>query len=721
LIDRAALVDRLVNGPDKRLVLLAAPAGYGKSTLVSQWRADPRERRTFAYVALAHRDNDPVAMWAAILVAAHRADPELETDDLITSLRTPALGSSVLPTLLDRLSQLKQPMIIALDDFHAISEPACYQQVAFLLGRLPPACQLVVASRTTPGLGLARLRAAGDLVEIGMDELRFSLQELSPLVRQVSGGAFSDSDLSALAERTEGWPAGVYLVALSLRGRECPSALLGGLAGSHRYIFDYLSEEVLAGLPEEIRRFLLRTSILGRFTAQLGEVVAGATNAAQLLEEVERANLFLIPLDESRRWYRYHHLFATVLRTQLAQEEPGTERMLHEIACGWLEEAGLIEEAIEHAFAAGAIERVIDLIASNWLTYINAGRHATVQAWLAQLGDDVIGRDPVAAICAAWHAAFAGDRHAVERWLSAAEGLDRAGPLPDGTTSVASAAALIRATFGLDGLEQMLRSARLAAELETDPDSVWYSVARMTLGYSRYLAGQTHDATAPLEQAAQSQATLPLVRILVLSVLSLATGRLGRHSEAAGLAGAARDLVRTHDLIESAQASLAFTAQGAAHAHDGRLDAAREELEHSLRLRRRVRGLAAWPTLDSLVILANVALAQEDQAGARALYEEAADLLATMPGGGGQVTEDLVAIRRRLATTGAAPSLGPPLTRRERTVLQLLQGSLSITQIAAELYLSANTVKTHTRMIYQKLGVSSREDAVRRARELGIL
>jgi LuxR family maltose regulon positive regulatory protein len=282
---------------------------------------------------------------------------------------------------------------------------------------------------------------------------------------------------------------------------------------------------------------------------------------------------------------------------------------------------------------------------------------------------------------------------------------------------VASAAALIRATFGLDGLEQMRRSAYLAVKLETDPDSVWYSVARMTLGYSRYLAGQTHEATAPLEQATQSQATMPLVRILVLSVLSLATGRLGRHPQAAELAGAARDLVRTHDLAESAQASLAFTAQGATYARDGRLDAAREELEHSLRVRRRVRGLAAWPTLDSLVVLASVALAQADQAGAQALYEEAADLLATMPGSGGQVTDDLEAIRRRLA----APSVGPPLTRRERTVLHLLQGSLSIAQIAAELYLSANTVKTHTRMIYQKLGVSSREEAVRQARELGIL
>jgi LuxR family maltose regulon positive regulatory protein len=720
-IDRAEPVDGLVNGDDKRLALIAAPAGYGKSTLISQWRADPRERRTFAYVALDHRDNDPVAMWTAIMVAIGRAGPELDTSDLVTGLRAAHVDSQLLPTLLDRLDRLGRPIIILLDDFHAISEPACHQQVGLFLRHLPPSCQLVIATRSIPPLGLARLRAAGDLIEVRAGDLRFSCAELETFVRRITGSTLPGSALAELVHRTEGWPAGVYLAALSMRRRDNPGGLVEDLALSNQYILDYLSEEVLSGLPEEIRRFLIRTSVLERFTAPLCEVVTGTTDAAKVLEELERANLFLIPLDNDRRWFRYHHLFAPALRAQLAREEPGTEAPLHEMASAWLERAGLIEDAIEHAFAAGAPERVIGLIGEHWPTYVNAGRHATIQTWLAQLGDDAIGRAPVAAICAAWHAAFVGDRHAVARWLATAESLEHAGPLPDGTASVSSAAALIRATFGLDGLEQMLGSARIAADLETDPRSTWYGLARLALGYSLYLAGRTHEAIEPLEQAAQSQATLPIVRILVLSVLSLVTGRLGRSAEAGDLADTARELVQANYLTESAQASLAFTAAGAAYARSGRLEAARKELEHSLRIRRPVRGLSPWPTLDSLVALADLALAQDDRADARGLYEEATDLLAVMPDEDSQVKADLETIRQQLAQTGAAPSHGLPLTKRERTVLRLLQSKLSLAEIAGELFLSANTVKTHTRAIYQKLDVSARDDAIQRARQLGLL
>jgi LuxR family maltose regulon positive regulatory protein len=720
-ISRTHLVGRLVNGRGRRLIVIAAPAGYGKSTLISQWRADPRESRTFAYVALDHRDNDPVAMWTAILVATGRAHPELDTDDLVAGLRTPMVDRAMISTLLDRLGRCRQPPVLVLDDFHAISEPACHKQIAFLLRYLPQTCQLVIASRAMPPVGLARLRTASDLIEVGMADLRLSVDEIGPFVRQISRASLTQADLAALADRTEGWPAGTYLAALSMRERDRPGEFLNELVLSNRFILEYLSEEVLTGLPEEIRQFLIRTSVLGQFTASLCDAVAGTTNAAQLLEELERANLFLIPLDDSRRWYRYHHLFAPFLRARLAREEPEAEAALHLAACDWLVRAGLIEDAIEHAFAAGATQRVVELVARHWFTYLNAGRHATVQRWLDQLGEDVISSDAAAAICAAWHAAFAGDRHAVRRWLATAEALEHRGPLPDGTRSVAAAAALIRATFGLDGLNQMLRSARIAAALGTDPDSPWYGTAEMTLGYSLYLAGQTEAAIAPLEQAIQTQSPMPIVRILGLSILSLATGRLGRHAEARELAVTAYDLVRAHNLTESAQVSLAFIAQGAVHVREGRLDAARVELEHALRIRRRVRGLGVWPTLDSLVHLAHVALAQDDPAGARALHDEAADLLAAMPPDEGQVRADLETIRQRLAGSAPVPRLEVPLTSREQTVLRLLQGSLTIAQIAADLYLSVNTVKTHTRMIYQKLGVSSRQEAVERARGLGLL
>jgi LuxR family maltose regulon positive regulatory protein len=720
-IERTEPIDRLVSGHDRRLVLITAPAGYGKSTLISQWRADIREPRTFAYVSLDHRDNDPVALWTAIMVAISRACPELDTSDLVTGLRAAQIDTSLLPALLDRLARLGRPLIVLLDDFHAISEPACHQQIGLFLRHLPPSCQLVTATRGTPPLGLARLRASADLLEVRTGDLRFSVAEIGTLVRHITGSALTDAALVELADRTEGWPAGVYLAALSMGMHDNPGGLVEDLTVSNQYILDYLSEEVLSGLPEQTRRFLIRTCVLERFTAPLCEVVAGTTNAAQVLEELERANLFLIPLDNDRQWFRYHHLLASALRAQLAREEPGVEAPLHELACAWLEQTGMIEDAIEHAFAAGAPERLIDLIGGHWPEFASAGRHATVQGWLALLGDDTISRAPVAAICAAWQAAFAGDRHAVTRWLATAESLEHAGPLPDGTASVTSAAALIRATFGLDGLEQMLRSARIAAELETDPSSTWYGLARLALGYSLHLTGRTHEAIEPLEQAAQSQSAIPIIRILVLSVLSLVTGRLGRSAAAGDLADTARELVQAHYLTESPQASLAFTAAGVTYARSGRLEAARKELEHSLRIRRPVRGLSPWPTLDSLVALADLALAQSDRADARGLYEEAADLLAAMPDEDSQVKTDLESIHQQLAEAGATPSHGLPLTKREQTVLRLLQSRLSLAEIAGELFLSANTVKTHTRAIYQKLEVSTRDDAIQRARQLRLL
>jgi LuxR family maltose regulon positive regulatory protein len=719
-IDRTELVGCLITGRDRRLVLIAAPAGYGKSALLSQWHADPRETRRFAYVALDHRDNDPVAMWTSVLAAIGHANPDVEPDPLIAGLQPHLLDGVTIPTLLDRLAGLEQPMVIVLDDFHAVSEPACHQQVALFLRYLPPTCQLVIASRTTPPVGLARLRVAGDLIEVGMDDLRLSGEELGTFVRQVSHRSLSSSELATLADRTEGWPAGAYLAALSLRSRDSPGDLLEEL--SNQYLLEYLSEEVLAGLPEEIRLFLLRTSILQRLTAPLCEAVAGTTNAAGLLKDLERANLFLIPLDGSRNWYRYHHLFAPFLRSLLAREEPGAEVTLHQAASNWLERVGLVEDAIEHAFAAGDSDRVIGLISGSWLRYVNAGRIATIQSWLALLGDDVISRSPAAATCAAWHAAFAGDRLRVQRWLATAEGLGHTGPLPDGISSVASAVALIRAIFGLDGLERMLESAHVAAELETDPSSAWYGAAKAALGYSLHLAGHDDEAIGPLELAAQSQVIPGILRIQVLAILSMATGRLGRHAEASELAAAARDLVNAHHLTEMAQVSLAFTAQGSVYFHKGELDAAREELEHSLHFRRRLRGVSAWPTLESLVLLARVMLAQHDPSTAQALHQEAVGLLTAFPGDNGQIRADLAVIRRRLADIEAATtSVTLPLTNREVTVLRLLQGNLSLTQIAAELFLSANTVKTHTRMIYQKLGVSSRRDAVLRARTLGLI
>ena len=281
--------------------------------------------------------------------------------------------------------------------------------MASLLSHLPPTVLLVLITRADPRLPLARLRTLGDMVEIRMRELRFTPLQAAALVHTVSGAELSAADLADLVERTEGWPAGLYLAALSLRGHPAPGAFVRQFTGNNRFVVDFLAEEVLGRQPEEIRQFLARTSILERFCAPLCDAVAGSDDAADIIDVLERENLFVVPLDETRGWYRYHHLFAQVLRSQLARAQPGTVPMLHQRASAWYLTSGWVEEAIGHALAAGDVPRSVDLIARNWYAYVSVGQAGTVRAWMRRFSDDQIAAHPLAAHCAAWAAALSGE------------------------------------------------------------------------------------------------------------------------------------------------------------------------------------------------------------------------------------------------------------------------------------------------------------------------
>ena len=246
----------------------------------------------------------------------------------------------------------------------------------------------------------------------------------------------TEPDLADLVARTEGWPAGVYLAALSLRGHPSPGAFVRQFAGDNRFVVEFLAEEVLSRQPDEIQQFLVRTSILARFCAPLCDAVTGSGGAAGIIEVLERENLFLVPLDDNRQWYRYHHLFAQLLRSQLARTDPGIVAALHERASAWHRRSGSIQEAVSHALAADDVAGAVDLIVRDWYAYADAGRVATVRGLLRLLGDDRIAASPVAAHCAAWIAAFSGDQESVLRWLPVAEAGHHAGPLPDGMRSL---------------------------------------------------------------------------------------------------------------------------------------------------------------------------------------------------------------------------------------------------------------------------------------------
>ncbi len=417
-IERGGLVDYLAGVP-ARLLLVKAPAGFGKTTLVSQWDSRTDGKRTFAWISLDAEDNDPARLWWHVTSALQRACPAFDAQGVLAVFRgrVPDFAGTVLPLLLHELAKLPEPVVLVLDDYHVIKDRDCHDQVAFAVQHLPPTVQLVLITRAEPALPLARLRATGDMAEIRAEELRFASPEVAELVATVAGVELSRDDLADLVDRTEGWPAGVYLAALSLCGHPSPGAFIRQFTGDSRFIADFLAEEVLRRQPAEVRQFLARTSILSRFSAPLCEAVDGPAGARAMIEHLERENLFVVPLDDTREWFRYHHLFAQVLRSELTRSEPGIVPELHRRASAWFLRSGLADEAIIHAHAARDVAGVIKLIAWHWYAYVASGRVATVRRWLSLLGDEMISADPVAAHCAVWTAALSGDRESVRRWL----------------------------------------------------------------------------------------------------------------------------------------------------------------------------------------------------------------------------------------------------------------------------------------------------------------
>ena len=716
-------VERLT-ATEARLILVEAPAGYGKTILVAQWRAHMAQARPFAWITLGEDDNEPRKLWWHIAHALLRACPELDAEQVLL----PAAGQfsrhhgSSDPQPGQRAGGLAVPPVLVLDDYHSITEPSCHEQMTLLLHHLPASVQVVLVTRADPPLPLPRRwRATGELAEFRAHDLRFTAAEAGPVVSVLSGVELSESDLATLVERTEGWPTGLYLAAAALRGHRSPAAFVRQFSGASAPIAGFLGEEVLGRQPAAIRRFLARTSILDRFCAPLCDAVTGSGDAAEMLAALERQNAFIVPLDQSRQWFRHHHLLAQALRDQLGRTEPGMVPVLHRRASAWYRRSGWADGTIDHTLAAGDRAGAIDLIASYWHPYVASGRTETVRGWVRGLGDRAIGADPVAAHCAAWSAVASGDREPVRRWLPVMAASTRPGPLPDGMHSLESSIALLQGLCGFDGLEPMRRSAEWAAELESDASQPWYALARTALGLSRYLSGDPAGAEKPLLEAVASAPLTPPIHLLSLSALSLTLSELGELTRAQREADLALSLMSRSNLGRTPSASLAHAAAGAAHAGLGRLPEARSELEHALRARRRRPGISAWATIDIMLLLTKVLIDLGDRSSAAVLAGEVSLLLAAAPDDAHPLRTRLGRLERRLGGRSPAPVLAYPLTEREVTVLRLLRSALSRREIAAALNLSVNTIKTQVTSIYGKLGVSTRGEAIARGQQLGIL
>jgi len=723
-VERLELVRQLADARAK-LVLVDAPPGFGKTTLVAQWGGSTIERRPFAWISLDRGDDDPSRLWSHIASALGRVCRKFSSEHVLQAagVQVADFDGTVLPILINELAAIPEPIVLVLDDYHLIKEASCHAQVSSMLAHLPASAQIVIITRADPPLPLARMRTTGEMVEIRARELRFAAPEAAALVATVAAVELSDPDLADLVDRTEGWPAGIYLAALCLRGHSSPGSFIRDFTGDHRFVVDFLADDVLSKQPDEVRQFLARTSILDRFCAPLCDAVTGSANATKIIDVIERENLFVVPLDDSRHWFRYHHLFAQVLRGQLARTEPDLVPALHERASAWHQVSGSADDAITHALAAGDTAGATDMIARNHYVYVDSGRMATARRWLRALGDDTIAASPLAAHCAMWLAALSGEQASVRRWLPVVQAAGDGGPLPDGMQSPQASAALMQASFGFDGIAPMREAGARAIALETDPLSPWYALAHSSFGMALYFSGEFELAAAQLQMARLSYATITLVRLQTCAVTAWLAIEAGRLAQASELAQAALDIVTDPGigLAGAPLSSQAYIASGAVHAAHSRLREARDDLEHALQIRRKWPGISPWLTLESQLRLAPVLAGLGDHSQAAALCGEARQVLRSVPAGADAQLARLARLERRLVGRPQPALPSESLTEREQEVLRLLQGTLSLRGIGRELYLSPNTIKSHTRALYRKLDVCDRQDAVAKAREVGLL
>jgi LuxR family transcriptional regulator, maltose regulon positive regulatory protein len=555
LVPRPRLSQRLDRGSTSKLILISAPAGFGKTTLLTEWLAAgpaaPADERLAAWLSLDRADNDPASFWTYVIAALQTVAPGVG-ENALTLLQAPQPPpiETVLTALLNDLGAITGDIVLVLDDYHVIDARDVQDAMAFLLDHLPPRLHVVIASRTDPALPLARLRARGELVETRAAELRFTPDEAAAYLNEMMGLQLTARDVAALEGRTEGWIAALQLAALSMQGRDDVAGFIAGFTGDDRYVVDYLAEEVLQRQSDRVQTFLLQTSILGRLSGPLCDAVTGQGGGKAMLEALDRGNLFLVPLDDRRRWYRYHHLFADVLQARLLDEQPDQVPDLHRRASAWYEQNGERSVAIGHALAAEDFERAAALVELAIPAMSRTREEAMVRGWLEVIPDEVVRARPVLSVGFAGALLSVGELEGVEsrlrdaeRWLDVTTGTDARSQARSAEMVVADEEEyrrlpgmieLYRAAQALarGELPGTVRHARRALELAPGDDHLCRAGASGMLGLASWASGDLEaghsayaECMAGLRRAGHIADTFGCA--IALADIRLVQGRLG--------------------------------------------------------------------------------------------------------------------------------------------------------------------------------------------------
>jgi LuxR family transcriptional regulator, maltose regulon positive regulatory protein len=719
-VPRTALIDLLEERPSAfPVVFVSAGPGWGKTTLLAQW--DARSQRPFAWVSVDEGDNDPIVLLTYVATALDRVaklDP-----GVFEALASPgaSLEGQVVPRIGAALAELDQPLVLVVDDLHLLDHTACLDAIASLARHVRDGSQLALSARGRPALPLGSLRARGLAREVGPDELRLDEAEAGRLL-SAAGLDLEEAEVAELTAHTEGWSAGLYLAALSAKATGAGTNGPTAFRGDDSFLADYLRSELLARLPPGELRFLTRTSILVRMSGPLCDAVLDASGSAAELESLESSNLFVVALDRNRQWYRYHHLFQELLRSELERAEADLVPRLLARASGWCEANGQPEAAIGYAQEAGDVDRVAQLVALNSLPAYQSGRSATVERWLRWLEEHGGGeRDAAVAVIAGLYNAISGRAAEADRWSDAAERASYEGTLPDGSASIDAWRALLRAQRCRQGVARMRADAELAVATVARGSQFWPN-ALLLLGVARLMAGEVDEADELFADVVEEGVALGAadgVAVALSERAAIAVGR-GAWVQAEELTNRAVRFVRQTRTEEYTTSAIVHALAARVALHRGDAPGAEDFLARAQRQRLRLTHALPHLATQTRLELARAYLMRADAAGVSTMLREIDAILRRQPDLGtlgGQADE----LRASLTTMRAEAPGASTLTEAELRLLPYLGTHLSFREVGERLFVSRHTVKSHAMAVYRKLNVTSRNEAVERSRALGLL